>query len=224
MLVAHVSSSLVSAGWRGQCPSTLPVERSWRRLAPMLDLSSRFEHKNDHVILFVCEQFEQGVQTDGWEIEACRPFDMDATAARCCRRPALGASRNTSGQASHRGMVIDGHRTVRPWTGHRLRHCCTGRPHRPALHTAHAERRTRVRTCLRVGRCHRRRGLRMYSRPLGWCWSRPFLIEHQFWLGIVGGLFLCYLAVRTFVRRRPTKQPAHGAALGCRQPTCRPLY
>ena len=26
-----------------------------------------------------------------------------------------------------------------------------------------------------------------------------FLIEHQFWLGIVGGLFLCYLAVRTFL-------------------------
>lgn len=26
-----------------------------------------------------------------------------------------------------------------------------------------------------------------------------FLIEHQFWLGIFGGLFLCYLAVRTFL-------------------------
>ena len=26
-----------------------------------------------------------------------------------------------------------------------------------------------------------------------------FLIEHQRWLGIVGGLILCYLAVRTFV-------------------------
>ncbi len=26
-----------------------------------------------------------------------------------------------------------------------------------------------------------------------------FLIEHQFWLGIIGGIFLCYLAARTFV-------------------------
>jgi 8-oxo-dGTP pyrophosphatase MutT (NUDIX family) len=39
--------------------------------------STFFEHKSDHVILFVCEQFEQGARPDSWEIEACRLIDMD---------------------------------------------------------------------------------------------------------------------------------------------------
>jgi threonine/homoserine/homoserine lactone efflux protein len=34
-----------------------------------------------------------------------------------------------------------------------------------------------------------------------------FLIGQKFWLGFVGGLFLCYLGVRTFVSR-PVEEPA----------------
>ena len=40
-----------------------------------------------------------------------------------------------------------------------------------------------------------------------------FLIEHQFWLGIVGGLFLCYLAVRTFLTP-PAEQAASASGRG----------
>jgi threonine/homoserine/homoserine lactone efflux protein len=36
-----------------------------------------------------------------------------------------------------------------------------------------------------------------------------FLVRHQNWLGIIGGLFLCYLGVRTFLSR-----PAREAAAG----------
>ncbi len=40
--------------------------------------SNFIEHKSDHIVLFVCEQFEQGDRSDRWEIEACRSFDLDA--------------------------------------------------------------------------------------------------------------------------------------------------
>ena len=43
--------------------------------------STFIEHKSDHVILFVCEQFEQGARPDSWEIESCRLFDVDALPA-----------------------------------------------------------------------------------------------------------------------------------------------
>lgn len=42
-----------------------------------------------------------------------------------------------------------------------------------------------------------------------------FLVNHRFWLGLVGGVFLCYLGVRTF-RSRPAEQAAdmrHGGWL-----------
>jgi threonine/homoserine/homoserine lactone efflux protein len=40
-----------------------------------------------------------------------------------------------------------------------------------------------------------------------------FLIEQQFWLALVGGLFLCYLGVRTFLAR-PAERAANSEAKG----------
>ncbi len=51
-----------------------------------------------------------------------------------------------------------------------------------------------------------------------------FLVEQQFWLALVGGLFLCYLGVRTFLRQpgrsaQPTARRRASAARTCR-PSC----
>lgn len=40
-----------------------------------------------------------------------------------------------------------------------------------------------------------------------------FLVQQQFWLGLVGGLFLCYLGVRT-VLAKPAANAAHAEARG----------
>lgn len=40
-----------------------------------------------------------------------------------------------------------------------------------------------------------------------------FLVGQKFWLGFLGGLFLCYLGVRTFVSR-PNEQPAQAPGGG----------
>jgi threonine/homoserine/homoserine lactone efflux protein len=40
-----------------------------------------------------------------------------------------------------------------------------------------------------------------------------FLIEQQFWLALVGGLFLCYLGVRTFLAK-PAERAANSEAKG----------
>jgi 8-oxo-dGTP pyrophosphatase MutT (NUDIX family) len=49
-----------------------------------------YEGKNDHIAVFVCEQFEQGVATDRWEIAACQFFPVTALPADfspgCARR------------------------------------------------------------------------------------------------------------------------------------------
>jgi threonine/homoserine/homoserine lactone efflux protein len=43
-----------------------------------------------------------------------------------------------------------------------------------------------------------------------------FLVEQQFWLALLGGLFLCYLGVRTFLAS-PAERAAAGAAKGVGQ-------
>lgn len=40
-----------------------------------------------------------------------------------------------------------------------------------------------------------------------------FLVGQKFWLGFLGGLFLCYLGARTFISR-PNQQPVEARAVG----------
>jgi threonine/homoserine/homoserine lactone efflux protein len=48
-----------------------------------------------------------------------------------------------------------------------------------------------------------------------------FLVEQQMWLGLAGGLFLCYLGVRTVTARRRNKPPQRRRAAACSAPTAR---
>lgn len=49
-----------------------------------------YEGKNDHIAVFVCEQFQVGQATDRWEIAACQFFPLTALPADlalgCARR------------------------------------------------------------------------------------------------------------------------------------------
>ena len=40
-----------------------------------------------------------------------------------------------------------------------------------------------------------------------------FLVGQRFWMGLVGGIFLCYVGARTFLSQ-PAEQPAHAQARG----------
>jgi len=64
---------------------------TWRETPRLQGMyTSFYESKNDHIAVFVCENFVVGHATDRWEIDACHFFPLDALPAdispACARR------------------------------------------------------------------------------------------------------------------------------------------